>query len=63
MRVLVTCDLQPFGGKADHLAQKNGVWGLLHKVAEGHHLGGPLGPGGRKQPDAGRPMGDQAGLI
>ena len=31
---------QPFGRKADHLAQQVRIRGLLHKVAEVHHVGG-----------------------
>jgi hypothetical protein len=31
---------QPLGGKADHLAQQVGVWGLLHERAKVHHLVG-----------------------
>jgi hypothetical protein len=31
---------QTLGGKADHLAQQIGVWGLLHERAQVHHIVG-----------------------
>ncbi len=31
---------QPFGGKADHVAQKIGVGGLFERGAKVHHLVG-----------------------
>src|SRR5262249_11398387 len=45
---------QPLGGKADHLAQQIGIWGLLHERAKVHHLVGHrwfLESGWCQQPD------------
>ena len=45
---------QPFGGKADHLAQQIGVRGLLHEGAQAHHVVGHrwlLESGWCSQPD------------
>src|SRR6478736_1833202 len=45
---------QTLGGKADHLAQQIGVWGLLHERAQVHHVVGHrwlLESGWCQQPD------------
>ena len=45
---------QTSGGKADHLAQQIGVWGLLHERAQVHHVVGHrwlLESGWCQQPD------------
>jgi hypothetical protein len=45
---------QALGGKADHLAQQIGVWGLLYERAQVHHIVGHrwfLGCVGVSQPD------------
>ena len=45
---------QTLGGKADHLAQQIGVWGLLYERAQVHHIVGHrwfLGCVGVSQPD------------
>jgi hypothetical protein len=45
---------EPLGGKADHLAQQIGIWGLLHERVQVYHIVGDrrfLGCAGVSQPD------------